>query len=58
MVCHFGLSPSEYWRMTPAEVAAHIEVKRPKTIGGVHEDDIESMLRRRAELEAQGVNVL
>lgn len=44
--------------MTPAEVGAFLEAKRPKEVGGVHEDDIENMLRRREELEAQGYEVL
>lgn len=44
--------------MTPAEIGAFIEVKRPKEVGGIHEDDIENMLCRRDELAAQGYEVL
>lgn len=44
--------------MTPAEVGLLVEFNRPKFIGGIHEDDIERMDQRRAELEAQGIKVL
>lgn len=54
----FGISPSEYWGMTPAELNVLIESKRPKELGGIHEDDIAKMLERRAALEALGMEVL
>lgn len=44
--------------MTPAEVGLIIEFKRPKFVGGIHEDDIARMDDRRAELEAKGIKVL
>lgn len=44
--------------MTPAEINRILESKRPKYIGGVHEDDLDNMLRRRQELESKGVKVL
>ena len=58
MVSEFGIAPSEYWKMTPYEISLVLEAKRPKTIGGIHEDDVADMLQRRAELEASGVKVL
>lgn len=58
MVGDFGVSPSEYWNMTPAEVGLIFDSKRPKHTGGIHEDDIADMINRRAELEAQGLKVL
>jgi len=57
-VAEFGIAPSEYWKMTPAEVNLVLESKRPKTIGGIHEDDLADMMQRRAELEQKGIKVL
>jgi hypothetical protein len=54
----FGLAPSEFWEMTPAEVNLLIDSKRPKHIGGIHEDDIANMLNRRQDLIDKGVKVL
>lgn len=50
--------PSEYWGMTPAEVHLLIDSKRPKHVGGIHENDLESMMLRRGELIEKGVKVL
>lgn len=58
MVAEFGVAPSEYWQMTPAEIALVLDSKRPKTIGGIHEDDLADMMQRRHELEQQGIKVL
>jgi len=58
MVAEFGVAPSEYWKMTPAEVALILDAKRPKTIGGIHENDLSDMMQRRHELEESGVKVL
>jgi len=44
--------------MTPAEVGLILEAHRPKIIHGIHEDDFDSMLQRRRELEKQGIKVL
>ena len=44
--------------MTPKEVFSVLDSKRPKYIGGIHEDEIDDMLRRREELEAEGIKVL
>lgn len=44
--------------MTPREVWSIIEYKRPKEVNGIHEDDHYELIRRRKELEAQGVKVL
>jgi len=52
------MSLSEYLNSTPAVVGLIIEFNRPKHINGIHEDDIERMDVRRAELEAQGIKVL
>lgn len=53
-----GIAPSEYWKMTPAEVFLIIDANRPKEINGIPEEDFERMLERREELEAQGIKVL
>lgn len=58
MVSEFGVSPSEYWGMSPNEVHLILDAKRPKHVGGIHEDDIANMLNRRQELIDQGVKVL
>ncbi len=58
MVGEFGVAPSEYWQMTPAEISIILESKRPKHINGIHEDDISDMMRRRQELINQGAEVL
>jgi hypothetical protein len=58
MIGQFNIAPSEYWRMTPAEVSIIIEANRPTHINGIPEDDYENMLRRRHELEQQGIEVL
>jgi len=58
MVAEFNVSPSEYWKMTPSEVALILDSKRPKTIGGIPEDDVADMLQRRQELIEKGVDVL
>ena len=54
----FNISPSEYWRMTPAEVNMIIEHNRPTVIAGVHEDDFEAMMIHRQRLIDEGVDVL
>ena len=43
--------------MTPREVFAVLDSKRPKYIGGIHEDGIDRIMERRAELEAEGIKV-
>lgn len=58
MVGHYDVPASEYWNMTPQEVGRILEMKRPKYVNGIHEDDIERMLERRKELESQGYKVL
>lgn len=58
MVGSYDIVPSEYWRMTPTEVHVILEAKRPKMIGGLHEDDIEILEKRRDKLEAQGIEVI
>lgn len=58
MIAEFGIAPSEYWQMTPAEVSLVLDSKRPKTIGGIHEDDLSDIMQRRHELEQQGIKVL
>lgn len=54
----WGVLPSEFWKMTMGEIHTIIEAKRPKHVGGIHEDDLERMHSKRAELEAQGIEVL
>tara|TARA_R110000796_G_scaffold9926_1_gene33440 strand:+ start:552 stop:686 length:135 start_codon:yes stop_codon:yes gene_type:complete len=44
--------------MTPAEVNAIIDAKRPRVIDGIHEDDYESLMLRRQKLIDDGVDVL
>lgn len=58
MTCSFGVAPSEYWKMTPKEVSLHLDFKRNKFIGGIHEDEWDRLDERRAELEQQGYRVL
>lgn len=58
VVSEFGIAPSEYWQMTPAEVALIVDAKRPKHIGGIHENDLADMLQRRQELSEKGVKLL
>tara|TARA_R110000787_G_scaffold45322_2_gene110515 strand:+ start:876 stop:1067 length:192 start_codon:yes stop_codon:yes gene_type:complete len=58
LVGEFQISPSEYWSMTPAEVNSIVEAKRPKVVGGIHEDDFEAMMIRRQKLIDEGVKVL
>lgn len=57
MVGQFGVAPSEYWKMTPAEVALILDSKRPRHINGIHEDDFARMQERRQELIEQGLDV-
>jgi L-ascorbate metabolism protein UlaG (beta-lactamase superfamily) len=54
----YGVSPSEYWGMTPAEVNRIIDSNRSKVINGIHEDDFHDMIERREKLESQGIKVL
>ena len=58
MIGEFNVSPSEYWGMSPTEVALILESKRPKHVGGIHEDDLADMLERRQQLIDEGVKVL
>jgi len=58
LVGEFNISPTDYWKMTPAEVNSIIESKRPRVINGIHEDDLEAMMIRRQQLIDQGVDVL
>ena len=53
-----GFTPSEYWAMSPVEMMVILEDRRPKEIGGIHEDDYYRMIERRKELEAKGIKVL
>ena len=54
----YNIQPSEYRDMSPHEVMRIVEINRPKNIGSLHEDDYNRIEERRAELEAEGVNVL
>jgi hypothetical protein len=58
MVGHYGVQPSEYWKMTMAEAENIHESRRNKMIGNIHEDDYVAMVKRGEELEAQGIKVL
>jgi hypothetical protein len=58
MVGEFGVAPSEYWKMTPSEIALILEAKRPKTVGSIDENDYADLLQRRQELIEKGVDVL
>lgn len=44
--------------MTPSEVAIIVEAKRPKNVGGLHEDDFYALEARRKKLEQEGVKLL
>jgi len=44
--------------MTPKELDAIFDARRPKVIGGMHEDDYFRGLERMAELEEQGYKVI
>ena len=58
MIGQFNIAPSEYWRMTPAEVASILDANRPKEINGIHEDDYENIMIRRQKLIDEGINVI
>ena len=58
LIAEFGVAPSEYWQMTPTEINLVLESKRPKHVGGIHEDDLADMMQRRRELEDQGFEVI
>jgi len=58
MVGEYGISPSEYWLMSPNEVAIILEAKRPKVKGGLPEDDFDMLAMKRDQLIKEGVNVL
>lgn len=58
VVGEYGISPADYWKMTPKEVWTIVEHKRPKVINGVHEDARNRAIRRLKEMEAKGVKVL
>jgi|15BtaG_2_1085339.scaffolds.fasta_scaffold00279_23 hypothetical protein len=44
--------------MTPAEVDLVVEAKRPKQVGGLHEDDFYDLLEQREQMEAEGIKVM
>lgn len=50
--------PSEFWQMTAREIQVLIEAKRPKQVGGIHEDELERLHKKRQELIESGVKVL
>jgi len=58
MVGQFNIAPSEYWKMTPAEVNSILDANRPTHINGIPEDDYENMMIRRQKLIDEGVNVI
>ena len=58
MVGEYGIAPSEYWQMTPAEVHLLLDSKRPKHIGGIHEDDLDMMMIKRQEMLSRGEKCL
>ena len=58
IVGEFGIAPSEYWQMSPSEAHLIIDAKRPKTIGGIQEDDLDNMMLRRQQLLDDGVKLL
>ena len=54
MVGDYGITASEYWGMSPAEIGLILDAKRPKTVGGLHEDDRDGLEQRRLQLESEG----
>ena len=58
MIGEFGIAPSEYWQMSPTEVHLILDHKRPKHVGGIHEDDIGDMMMRRQAMIDQGIKCL
>lgn len=43
-----GISPSEYWRMSPAEVGLVLEYNSPvETYGSLTADDVEELAQMR-----------
>ena len=58
MIGQLNIAPSEFWRMTPAEVSAILDANRPTHINGIHEDDYENMMIRRQKLIDEGVDVI
>ena len=54
LVGEWGIAPSEYWNMTPSEVSLILEAKRPKHVGGLHEDDFYELEEKRMKMEAEG----
>ena len=44
--------------MTAQEVMLHIEALIPKQVGGISEAELERMHKKRAELEASGIEVM
>jgi hypothetical protein len=58
LVCNGDVQASEFWQMTAQEVMMHIEARIPKHVGGISESELERMHKKRAELEAQGIEVL
>ena len=58
MIGEYGINPSEYWKMTMPEVMNIVELKRPKTVNGMDEEDFYDMLERRDIMIDNGEEVL
>ncbi len=44
--------------MSPTEVSMVLEQRRPKTVGGMHEDDFYELEQRREQMMAKGMKVI
>ena len=44
--------------MSMQEIMLHLEALVPKHVGGISERELERMHKKRAELEAQGIEVM
>ena len=48
VVCNVGIAPSEYWRMSPAEVGLVLDFNNPvERYGDITADDVEDLLEMR-----------
>lgn len=60
IVCHFKVSPSEFWRMTPNEAALFIDSHESQSPSAskLTDEQYERLEAKRKALEAKGVVVL
>lgn len=59
LVVKFGIAPSEFWKMSPTEVAIYLKAKSEEgKPDGLNDDKLAQMESHKEKLVSEGVNVV